>query len=608
MSLNLPDEINQEEFANQVLSAAKDNDVSVFTTTGGSGGVNESILTIYCTDGAEKVIEKKSYIHAGNYESSVFESTRVEVKPITELPVSGGSLSLYGIGDEEHFRAFRHELSTLYEPGPSSEPVADNDLYVIYGTWVVAFLVLLMFTVFEILAFEKEKTVLVIVGGNVLTLMLRRILADAAALTAMFFAARFVTSFVCNSGYLGLEIFLAFLIFLVCNSCLYLFMLRIDVRKSMSGAFSYNKVVGFLSVTKCVICACLLMGFTFAAQSLFNTVSFFKQDRFFRDIEDLNYVYFLPQEEAAVDDLASVEMNRYEIREKFHEAYGDDELILNLVSEVDGKKLINMNSAALDLFKDKVKFTDPDVSCEQLIKDKKQALLVPDGIAEDVIKKAVSRSFFDTDEDDSGQSVDVIRFRRLETVCLGTGENGSSTYEINPIVALNGGISSEASTVYRVSEEDCEEILKPYMDYPEKWTFRCESAKETYEINRAKARETTILLSVIVLIMVTLAIFTIVSITKLYFTAHKMELAVKYFLGYSMFQFLSSLLRINLIVLAIASALCILFCAVSKAGSLLYLFIGILLLGGLDMISLLLMYRNFIRRNIVEILKGRALS
>lgn len=592
---------NQNNLCTDIAVSAERYHVSVFAIESKATESDKILITIYCTDGTQKIIAKQSDICDGVYASFFAESACVEFIPIAYLPENENGIILHIIGDWENICLFKASLVDTYAGKYPSKGVNDVNLYILYGVWTIAFSVLLVFTIFEIFSFEKEKTILVVNGRSISSLMLRKILTDSLALSGIYMAAYVISAQLCYSDYHIKDVSLLFLLFLIGNALCYLLMLKFDVKKGFSNVMTNKPLLCFLGIYKGIVCVCIITIFSLSIHSLGECVSFLRQKDFFQKNQYLSYVTFVgKQNQSSESTLIEYSDHYYALCKQFYQNHQDNTVILDYISEIDGFCIMNMNSAALEQFSDDIKLADKSINLFELRKESTPVVFIPKQFSEqskDSIIRLISNK----------EDIMFIEYEQFKTVCIGSDRNYISSYETDPIVILNDSYSSPRTVLYRVSEKECEDFLKSYSNAVEQWEYRIDNAAEMYNIYKANIENMLALYLGLMLILVILAVMTIITITKLYFISHKIEFAVKYCLGDNFVQFLSMPLRINLTILLVSSICAWLISVIFKLNISKDLIFGSLIIVLIDFISLYVLYLNFIRKNIIQILKGRAI-
>lgn len=592
----------QSDLCADIAASAAQHHVEVFAVQSEGGTNNQDLLTIYGTKGAATMLAKTCDLRAGKYTSFFCDPICVSFASISELPEDSNGILLYVDGNWDDVCAFKTALVNDYAGKYPTKGNSDSDRYLFFGMWLVVFLVLLMFTVFEIYDFEKEKTILIVNGENIFVLMLKKIAADVLILSIAFAAARAISACFCHSGYHFSRSILCFLLFLMCNSVCYLFMLRFDVKKGFSNAIADKTVSTFLGMTKAVICICVIIGCAIVMYALKECISFFRQDSFFRNHTDLNYISFVgTQNDISADGLVAYSDHYYALCDQFYQEHLQDAVICELFADVSGYRIMNMNSAALQLVQEDVQLSEPDAELTRLIQEQPQAILIPKTLPEQVRSELMRWNF-------TGEANAVIEYEKFHAVCIGSDRNYLSSYETEPIVFLNNNSQySPLNVLYRVTAEETEAFLAQHADAPENWKYFSTSAAELYETYREKIQKMAMVETVLMIVLVFLTILTIISMTRLYITSHKMELAVRYCLGDPFGKFLSAPIGINAVILLVSVGCAAIISAVLDMGVSRNLLYGFLLIALTDLLTVIILYRRFFRKSIIQIVKGRAL-
>lgn len=410
-----------------------------------------------------------------------------------------------------------------------------------------------------------------------------------------------LSSQLCSSEYHIKGVFLCFLLFLIVNAMCYLLMLRFDVKKGFSNTATNKTVLSFWGISKVFISVCIIIFFSFLRISLSESISFFKQNVFFQNNNDLNYISFIGKmNQSSEEDLIDYSEKYYTLCNRFYQQYQNDAVILDWVSDIDNYCVMNMNSAALKKFNNDIKLVDKSIKVSYLLEENAQVVFIPEQISKQSINRIMGLKSNDSE-------IRLIEYKRLETVCIGADHNYISSYETAPVVFLNFAYSSPRTVLYQVSENDVKNFLKPYFDSAEQWEYKIDNATEMYNIYKSKIKNMVLVYSGLIISLIVIAVMTIMSITKFYFIFHKAEFALKYCLGYNFIQFLSFPFGFSVIILFVSFVCAVILSLILKLNLSMNLVYGAGLVLFMDCVTLLFFYFNFIQKNIVQILKGKAI-
>lgn len=229
------------------------------------------------------------------------------------------------------------------------------------------------------------------------------------------------------------------------------------------------------------------------------------------------------------------------------------------------------------------------------IQKQKQILLVPLCLPKGVRTEYIQQNNIDP-------NIRFFEYEQFQTVCIGSDQNYISSYEINPIVILNDFNSDSSYILYRVSDSEIEQFLEKQES---KWKYTAVSASELYEIYREKNVKTAVVFMALIIALIIITVMTVFSTIQLYFSSHKMEMAIRYCHGYHWTRLLAVPIFINGVILFLSSACAFLLSVSLNIDVSKFYWCGILLIMLTDLFTVVLVYHRFIKKSIHQIVKGR---
>lgn len=590
----------QSDLCSDIINSAKNNSVYVFVNNTELGNDNISKIHIYCTDGTQKILSEQDDVKDGLFTSFLLDPINVEFSSMDKLPSNPNGIFMNVIGDWDDVRNFKIELVDKYAGKMPTKGTKNTNSFTIYAIWTIIFFIIILFTLFENYCFEKEKTIRIVNGNNVVSIIAKKFIVDVSILTGLFIIAYIISSFFCYSLYQWKKILIIFFISIIVDASCYLLLLRFDIKKGFSNAIVTKNIITFLCIAKTIVCVCVIIAFSLITNSLYESFSFLQQDTFFETNKDLNYIYIIGDQIDTSESGINEFFNNYnDICDKFYQEYNDRAVITDYLLNISDYRIMNMNSTALEKNKGNIKFKDGNNNIDEIVNQKKKAVLIPQHLPNS-IKNDVLRLINDDTE------VTFIEYTKFHTVCIGSDHDFISSFEKKPIVLLNYSYSTPTTILYQLSDEEINHFFYQFSDSQENWRYIKDSAYNIYEVYRTKAMKMSVIYISLMIALVIIVGLIIISITRMFFATHKIELALKYCMGYHFINFLFYPIIINAIVACISLIISIILSftlAINRNQSnLLY---GTILIVLTDILSLLALYYSFIKKNIIQIIKGR---
>lgn len=373
-------------------------------------------------------------------------------------------------------------------------------------------------------------------------------------------------------------------------------LLRFDIKKALSNTQTGKMLTTFLCITKLLVCTCILIALPLMMHPFHECISFLKQDTFFSQNTDFRYVNFYDlSEKTTNEDLVEFAYNRLFMLTQFYQDHKEQAVVLQYETTISGYTVIQMNSTALDLVRDNLVVNNPLFNLDSIIQKQKQILLVPLCLPKGVRTEYIQQNNIDP-------NIRFFEYEQFQTVCIGSDQNYISSYEINPIVILNDFNSDSSYILYRVSDSEIEQFLEKQES---KWKYTAVSASELYEIYREKNVKTAVVFMALIIALIIITVMTVFSTIQLYFSSHKMEMAIRYCHGYHWTRLLAVPIFINGIILFLSSACAFLLSVSLNIDVSKFYWCGILLIMLTDLFTVVLVYHRFIKKSIHQIVKGR---
>lgn len=360
-----------------IIQVAKKQDVEVFVEESHRKSLISNEKVIYGTPGVFQHLSDKSSVEARDYHSIFLGTTQIVELPFEKKDLSKVS-DYYLIGSEAQMVKFKQELVNVYGGNfPHPVKMSKETEFMVIGVWSIVYVLLVMLTLYEILMLKKETMVRVILGAD-----LRKIASKHLGYDLLFYIITFTIlmgnmSFFPDTTFkLSLSL-AAFLIFLVVNSCAYLFLLKVDYKRdltTMSGAKGLL-TVNYLFKGATIILTTLMMSTYFGV--IANGIDYYQQKDFFEENKDKSYTMLAGEQTENIDLDGK---NNDELRKKDYKSALDKEAVLAIVNVRtlnDNKALLLADKGAISYLSQQI----PELAIDQL--EEKVYFLIPEKLAAD---------------------------------------------------------------------------------------------------------------------------------------------------------------------------------------------------------------------------------
>jgi len=177
----------QAEMINDIIIAAKDNGVGVFTIDRKIENIFSATLNIYCTDGVAEYLNKKSNLISGSYKSIFLGNVDVNILPFFEIPDISTQTVYSLIGDYDAQVVFKQTLVDKYAGKFPQRGNSSNDTpLMIFGVWFIVLSLFLLMTLYDVALLKKEVIVRMISGEHLSHFVARNVLKDIIAYIVLF--------------------------------------------------------------------------------------------------------------------------------------------------------------------------------------------------------------------------------------------------------------------------------------------------------------------------------------------------------------------------------------------------------------------------------------
>ena len=615
--LNVGEQDDPENTMRDFTSAAADKNIDLFLVERDGNGFAPDKMTIYSTAGAEEYIEDNFELRKGRFKSVFYPELSLNYAELTDYDRFTYGITIYFIGQKSDIEEFYLEQSEKYSFDILCSPDKYSEFSRILICWGIFGFLIIIFSLFGIWEFEKEKTVRIINGKALSGLILKRSLTDNAIIIAVTAAAFLAISAVCYVGFYVGE-FIAFLaVLIIINSCMHLAMLQFDLQRAFSDRGNSKVMLSFLLVTKIVVTVFVLtlmpMNINYVSQS----VNFYRQEAFFEDNRNMNTISFYPQFELSdPQDILRLSPEMDELNKKFCMQYResavldsiDDNTYISNWGEVDkgGVMLpvaedekdhpgIVMNMRCYRYYQEEIGI---DASMlEKELRENDYILLFPKSVKLDDINVP------------SDGKYTFHEYGSAHITYCGTNLNYYSRLCSDPVIKL---CSDEKAAeipleyfLYDVSAEEAKSFIEKNASDPANWGINVTPVLEVYRSCRDTIYSIGRLGAALCLVLLIIDGTVNFSIVKIYLSLHKKEFAVRQILGRPLFALIAKIVAISFgVILLCTGVAAIILKQLQMSGSVIP---GALITAVTDAIVFAVSVKLFKRQKLVKILKGGAI-
>lgn len=194
-----------EKMVNDILSEAEKAGLGIFTIVTDSRNKFSTVDKIYCSDGVDTFIQNHYHIAPQQYRSLFLGTRKVEFYSFDQIIDNNEDITdvcqFSIIGDMSAARSFKSKLIDTYAGSfPRNGVKKYHGLY-IFGIWMIIVTLVLFLTYFEIQFNKKECHVCVTLGSRISQLLVKFLLPDLVAFSAIFWIEFAVVRLFTNANF-----------------------------------------------------------------------------------------------------------------------------------------------------------------------------------------------------------------------------------------------------------------------------------------------------------------------------------------------------------------------------------------------------------------------
>ena len=618
-----------EEIAADFLEAGEKTDVDFYFVDGRIVSEYEKDVNIYGTPGALEALREHG-IREGTYHSLFLGEVSVTYGGIADAEDMTQFENCYLIGDESKLsdmREFKALLIGQYGGGFPHLYGSDRELYLnLLTVWVILFGILLLISVYEVTYLRKENALRFIMGENISGIFLRSAAADTCVYLLILLLLPVILR---NVSYVSFQAeFTAGMAaaFLAANILILSGILRVNIRKSLSGA-AENRTVGaanyLLKMVTGVLTIVVLSGNLMILAQGYNM---YRQEEFFQENRDFSSYELAYSQET---DLSGYPFDAEDMQRSFYAEFFSDSLQFADLSAQMGydHPMVLLNRPAFLQLAEKY----PQMrTLERQLSEDGCYILFPPGMDENSAEVRDAGHLgdlcFPKFVKTAGKPSDNPAWVTPEVSCIPyeadlevTAIDDKISYQSvmldNPVVLLDMSVPDPEGpmrsdywnygTIYRIEEDRYTDFLERFRLTDE--IERASNVLDLYEYNRAIIQRSLRIAAVLSVFLLVLEFSLISFILKLQYRLNAVEMALKKILGYT-------LIARNRLLIALTAGSCVISLTAAFAVSLFVDFSpgGYVLAAGisvtaLEMILLLRKAISLEKERIPQILKGESI-
>lgn len=288
----LQDYQKPEEMIEDIQDSGLRHHVNVFTVVDNVKNAHFTEKTFYCDEGSERYIKDKNGLADKNYISIFSGVTDVRFRPLEDLEQVADVNEYYLIGNPDDIQQFKTDLIDQYGGGYPQEGYEDHGILLSsIFLWIVAGIVILVLSFYDIIYQKKENFIKISLGENVNLLILKNIIIDNLAYFAMFLLSVFILVFFTSVFFHIKSSICVFAVILVINSLFYVQLKYYDIKKALSNTIISKKLLFMNYALKLISCMLTILIVSGNIMMIANCLEFRSQKDFFQKYASFSYVH-----------------------------------------------------------------------------------------------------------------------------------------------------------------------------------------------------------------------------------------------------------------------------------------------------------------------------
>ncbi|WP_312753114.1 DUF1430 domain-containing protein [Rummeliibacillus suwonensis] len=609
-----PHQVDNQTMKEDVLKSAEEHNIEFFTVKSTPTDFNSIEYQIYGTDKAIDYIQKKFDIKEGVYGSLLLGNVSFNFQSFKNSKDTPLSTTYYIIGSKKQAKAFKINLIDKYAGNHPREGTGDISSLPVVATWILVAIVIILFTLYDIVSQRKENLVRVTMGERMSILIFKNIVSDLLVFSLFFIISYLILQLVSNPNYKIQVSIIAFILILFVNSILYLSLFKYNLKETFSNSRSSNVALVFNYILKIFSIIITTIVISSNIYIIYQSYIFYQQKDFFKERKNFSYVninYELMDREkdGSINNQFHIEQERRTFyNHNFYRKFFKQSYASQITKSSSKINEIHMNKTMENYLKKLL----PSLKSMTLTKD--EYYFIPQRLKNSPYKDEINSSFFSGKEHD--YSSEIIFYDEDIAVTAINTYDSSSSYVRNPIITFNNlSIQDEDFNLaedliafpynrimYEVDDEDFKKFIKD--NKLENQLVVKTNVWDNYLAQWKISKRLLYINTIFTLLVLVLEMLIITSIIRLEYQVNSLEIAIKKTLGYSLLKRNSKLILITLSVTLLGIIFSIVSAFVLEMKEWPYLLWGSVIIFVLELIVIIFLLKKADKENVPKILKG----
>lgn len=292
-TMALPSDISQEEMLSELEDTATKHNCLLFTVSRNYESVNSVNTSVFCMDGVEEVLLENSSVKSGDFRSIFLGNVNFNIEKFKDIPDVNQIENYYIIGNMDDAREFKSAIIDTYGGNmPKEGYTSFNSTETIVCIWIIGILLFLLLTLFETVLLKKELVVRFIYGESLVNIISKRIVCDLFVYTGYCTLISVILGlfFDIQVNYQIATSIICFVVFIILNSLLYLRLIFIDYKSSLSRGKSNKSVLTISYFYKAITIVIITLVMSICIEMIAEGIGYWKQKSFFENVNTNSYV------------------------------------------------------------------------------------------------------------------------------------------------------------------------------------------------------------------------------------------------------------------------------------------------------------------------------
>ncbi|WP_062350426.1 DUF1430 domain-containing protein [Bacillus kwashiorkori] len=605
-----------EEMKDDIIQAAENNQVDVFTFISSPRGSFSTDYVVYGTEGVEENFRQQLNIVEDTYESLFLGTVSFTFKNLTEIERMENLYQYYVIGDDEKVQSFKIDLIDTYAGNhpqftDENNQSRNNMIFI----WIIIISVILLLSYYDVILQKKESLIRITMGESIHWLYSKNIFLDIIVLLASFLVSLlFLAKF--TAVYFQFPVTLImFSLLLLLNTVVYSNLYFYKIKEVFSNTLHSKKLLTLNYSLK--IMTTMLTVFIISSNLAFiaESVDLYKQKAFFQTYKDYSFTRLnykpVPSDGSTSSDAI---INSAKIQHQFYREYIDEFnaiLLFDITSltEVNG---IFANKNSLDYLTQEI----PELADYSF--NDKIYFIIPSNWKnnQEIIDKLnLAVTFYEGNE--TNEEIEVIYYEKnTKLITIDENDLNGSKFVKKPAIifnnkSLDGSRESDENVhkmnyfhnvMYKLDEEKFGEFIAANQLKNE--IVSKTNVLENYYVKWNSAKRILYINSIFTILILLLEFIIIASIIKLEYEVNAIELALKKVLGYSKLEKYRLLIIMSTLSTLVSILATILIAVFNEMNGIPLLIFGGVMIFIMEWFLIVIFTNKKEKANVTKILKG----